>query len=145
MSLIVKDQGKWTSTCLSDGHAAGSTDQGSRQAAIATATWRLQAEYEGPVKVLHWGGVGRATAEWQRQYAVLYRGKLYFLESKQSLEPTSIVDLFPKRYSHILRININSQTIIAREIGRWDNLFANYAPLAADSLVVEFCTCLDCC
>ena len=66
---------------------AGAGAKEDPQAARAKAVWRIQAEREGPVRVLQWGGIGYSTAKWPHRYAVLYRGHIYVLDKKSSLTP----------------------------------------------------------
>eukprot|EP00887_Chlorella_sp_A99_P001951 scaffold18.g1951.t1 len=59
--------------------AAGATD--AALAAGAAGDWRDRSDYQGPLRVLVWGGLGRATISWCPRYGVLYQGTLYLLEN----------------------------------------------------------------
>lgn len=64
---------------------------------MAKLPWRTQAEYEGPVRVLQWTGIGSTSVEWPKQYAVLHCGQLYLLDSKKSLSPLSTHSFYADR------------------------------------------------
>jgi len=53
-------------------------------APTAVPLWRQNADKEGEVSVLVWGGIGHATAQWQRRHAVLFRGGLNLLPDVDS-------------------------------------------------------------
>ena len=67
------------------------------QAALTRTPWRTQAEYEGPVRVLQWTGIGSTKVEWPKQYAVLHRGTTYFLDKKLSLNPLTTQNVYADR------------------------------------------------
>jgi hypothetical protein len=55
----------------------------------ALPLWRQNADREGEVSVLVWGGIGHATALWQRRHAVLFRGSLNLLAAADSQQVLS--------------------------------------------------------
>ena len=65
---------------------------------LAKSVWRTQAEYEGWLRVLQWGGIGNTKVEWPRQYAVLHCGQLYLMDKKASLSPVNTENLYRDRY-----------------------------------------------
>lgn len=67
------------------------------QEALARTPWRTQAEYEGPVRVLQWTGIGSTKVEWPRQYAVLHCGTAYLLDKKMSLNPLTTQNIYADR------------------------------------------------
>lgn len=72
------------------------------RAALARAVWRLEAEKEGKVRVLEWGGIGYSTAKWPRQYAVLHRGQLYITPDRESVSPIATHTLYLDRCCRFL-------------------------------------------
>jgi len=81
------------------------------------AAWRARADLEGPIKILTWSGIGRATATWCPRHAVLYQGKLYLYEQKEKgdtvvatipIWPDKLIVHVPQQYiggcQHVLAI-----------------------------------------
>lgn len=64
---------------------------------LARTPWRTQAEFEGPVRVLQWTGIGSTKVEWPRQYAVLHCGQVYVLDKKLSASPISTQNIYTER------------------------------------------------
>lgn len=66
--------------------------------ALASAVWRLQAEREGPVRVLQRSGIGYTTVKWAPRHAVLHRGQLYILEDSRASAPLQSQSLYIDRH-----------------------------------------------
>jgi hypothetical protein len=84
--------------------------------------WHARADSSGPIKILTWTGIGRATATWCPRHAVLYQGKLYLYEHERGdkvvgtvpIWPDKVVLHVPQQYigdcQHVLAITSTSST-----------------------------------
>lgn len=77
--------------------AAGGDEEGEEDDETQAEGWRARSDFEGPIKVLTWTGLGRTTASWCPRYAVLYQGKLYLYENEHANKVVSTVSVWPDR------------------------------------------------
>ena len=75
---------------------SGEGEEGDEDGAGAEG-WRARADFEGPIKVLTWTGLGRTTASWCPRYAVLYQGKIYLYEHEHGSKVVSTLSIWPDR------------------------------------------------
>jgi len=61
------------------------------------AAWRARADLEGPMKILTWSGIGRATATWYPRHSVLYQGKLYLYEHEKGDTVVATIPIWPDK------------------------------------------------
>ena len=50
------------------------------------------------MRILTWGGIGYSTAQWQRYFASLYRGKLYLQEREGAASVARTVNAWSNRW-----------------------------------------------
>ncbi|KAL4527774.1 hypothetical protein Ndes2437A_g02912 [Nannochloris sp. 'desiccata'] len=74
-----------------------SGDSGLQNQESENAAWRARADVEGPIKILTWSGIGRATATWCPRHAVLYQGKLYLYEQEKGDKVVATVPIWPDK------------------------------------------------
>ena len=77
--------------------------QGQQEQPASLEAWRLRPEKTGTLRILTWGGIGYSTAQWQRYFASLYRGKLYLQEREGAAGVARTVNAWSNRWVGTLR------------------------------------------
>lgn len=66
-------------------------------AAALQQPWRTNADKEGLLSMLVWGGIGHSTAQWLPRYCVLHRASLHILQSSTADVVLDSFSLFSDR------------------------------------------------
>lgn len=75
-------------TCASTHHCTASEPDEST--VPGTDAWLAAADYQGPVKILQYRGIGQPRAYWDRAFAALYRGRLYVFSTRGSAQVLAV-------------------------------------------------------
>lgn len=93
--------------------AAEEGAQGQQEQPASLEAWRLRPERTGSLRILTWGGIGYSTAQWQRYFASLYRGKLYLQEREGAASVARTVNAWSNRWVETIEGGLLGRLVFA--------------------------------